>query len=114
MKRRLFYSHLFSATIFLSLSINTYAQQKSEPLLIVIPTAPSSRIKFGSEKLIEALIKAGYKIKLEQKDQVPVNRKFIAIGELDNTLTKKARNVFKLGPGRTKESFQIATANRNI
>src|SRR5687768_3590405 len=115
MKCRLFYLQLIiSAAIFLSLSLNTFGQQKSESLLIVIPASPSPRIKFGSEKLIEALINAGYKIKLEQKDEVPINKKFIAIGELNNTLTKKAINVFKLETSKTKESFQIATANKNI
>src|SRR5687768_1270270 len=97
MKCRLFYLQLIiGAAIFLSLPLNTFSQQKSEFLLIVIPASPAPRIKFGYEKLIEALINAGYKIKLEQKDEVPVGRKFIAIGELNNTLTKKATNDFKL------------------
>ena len=117
MKRRLFHSQLIiSATIFVCLSLNVYGQQKNEALLIVMPVAPSPRIKFGAVKLIEALTKTGYKVKLEQKDEVPVKRKFIAIGELNNSLTKKATTIFKLDPGRhsTKESFQIATTNKNI
>ena len=95
MKRRLFHSQLIiSATIFLCLSLNVYGQQKNEALLIVMPVAPSPRIKFGAVKLIEALTKTGYKVKLEQKDEVPVKRKFIAIGELNNSLTKKGNYYF--------------------
>jgi hypothetical protein len=117
MKCRLFYLQLIIYTaILLCFSQDAYGQKKAEPLLIVIPATPSPRIKFGSEKLLQALLKAGYKIKLQQRNEVPINTKFIAIGELNNTLIKKAAGIFKLNSDKNlaKESFQIATANKNI
>jgi hypothetical protein len=114
MKCRLFYLQLIIYTaIFLCLSQDAYGQQKNETLLIIIPANSSPRIKFGSEKLIDALLKAGYKIKLQQRNEVPINTKFIAIGELNNALIKKAAGIFKLNSDKNlaKESFQIATAN---
>ena len=108
MKCRLFYLQLIIyASILLCFSQGAYGQKKTEPLLIIIPANSSPRIKFGSDKLIDALRKTGYKVKLEQTEEIPVNRKFIAIAEWSNGLTKKGSVRFKLDPGKNlaKESF---------
>ena len=82
---------------------------------IVTPSSLSPRIKFGTQKLVEALSKAGYKPKLVQTNQIPSKGKCIIVGESNSSLIKHVGKAFNWNANVNlgKEGFQIATINKD-
>ena len=93
-------------------ALSSMAQQKK--LVLLQQSNASPRIKFGTDKLVNALQKAGYKVSTNQKNKLPANSRAIVIAELDNNLIGKAVNQWKIAlpdkPG--KEGFIITSTKK--
>lgn len=112
----------FFTLIFLCLSFFSSADSgannahKKNKRTIVIPEKSSPRVKFGAEKLAQALSSNGYEVKLIQRDQIPHKKGLIIIGitgdELLSALPTPTKFVSKQS---VKEGFNIAYAkNKNL
>ena len=112
MRYRLFLLRgIFISTLYFFWS---YAQgQENKELLVVFPVTSSPRIKYGGEKLVHALSKAGYKIKQERTDHISVNKRMLVIGEINSNLVKNVTRVLKRDDQEElgKEGFEITSLN---
>ena len=108
---------IFSALICISCH-HLYAQAKTlnKNISLIIPVSANSRIKFGAEKLTEALRLQGYTVKTVQQNNVSSATGAIMIGAAKDELIKKTNSLLQnANDTLTKEGFTIRSLkNKNI
>lgn len=100
---------LFIASI--GVGFQTCAQSRAELIRITIETNASVRIKFGVEKIKNALLQNGYKVRIEQR-KAPIGFKgrIISIYDLKNELTQLQNIEFPVSSAtHLAEAFSISS-----
>lgn len=100
--------------LFLLAGLQLYSQNKVA-VMIVQEADPLPRIKFGTEKLIGALQRSGYKINRSARLNPSFKGKVIVIGELNSAWLEKISKAWKISsnvkPG--KEGYIITSVKEN-
>lgn len=101
---------LFISCYFLSISLSQAIQPVQKT--IVVSTENHVRVRFGAERILKALSKLNYSIKIEQKDKLYHSGNLIAIGVFSdklftNQLPAAIKNQISVAK---KEAFHIYTA----
>ncbi|MEI6945933.1 hypothetical protein V9K67_01950 [Paraflavisolibacter sp. H34] len=87
---------------------------KGETITLVLPQGSHARLQFGAQKLTDALVKAGYTVKKEQRGEAPRKGSFIVIARQEDELWKKASGAARLSftTAPKKEGFSLAVQNK--
>ncbi len=86
------------------------ATEKAQKITVVIPSAASSRIKFGAEKLSGELKALGYTVSVLKQDKALSNGTVITVGRSSDALIQNVRLAAK---ATGKEGFAISSLNKN-
>lgn len=110
---------LFSVFCSLTLSLqevkaNTPAAAQKK-ITVVTPLKSHARIKYGADKLREALTAAGYQVSSLQQDKLPRAKAIIAIGLSTSDLIQSAGNSRKTTTEKTgKEGYSITASSGSV
>lgn len=98
---------IFAVLLFPNLTVSAASKAPvPNKRTIVIPVQSNPRIKFGAEKLAQALTLTGYEVKVVQKDKVPGTKELIVIGSKSDLLVSGL--LAATGKQAGKEGFSIA------
>ncbi|WP_338875333.1 hypothetical protein WBJ53_06895 [Spirosoma sp. SC4-14] len=111
------YRNTLVSALFVLLSFTSIAQKapkKDTLITLVIPASAHARIRFGAEKLKQALTKAGYQATIVQGRKATGSQQ-ILVGLWSDEAVRQLAATYKLTPEKDpgKESFSIRKADRN-
>lgn len=109
--KKLIYCSLF----FLLPALHVCAQQKESRIFLVQQTNAQPRVKFGADKLTQALQAAGYKVILVQKDEIPVSGNVIVLCDINGPLWQRTSSGWHITPDSLpdKEGYLIYGTKNN-
>jgi len=92
------------------------ADKPAKSITVVISPSAHVRVKYGEQKLVEALKAEGYSVKLVQQDKYNATGNSIVIGRLADALIKGSLNAghIRVAKAPGKEGFAINSASGHI
>jgi len=106
---------LLLLTFFSSFTYSTtYSRKTLKPVVIVQQANASPRIKFGTDRLADALKKNGYSVTILFKGNIPTSGQIIVVTEKNKDLYHQAMRkwYFDINANLGKEAFSLATCRQ--